>query len=60
MTHRMRISRRLRSVRTSALTTEERRQALQAAEQAAQKDDRPAPEAGAARDATPTTRADIP
>ena len=60
MTHRMRISRRLRSARTSALTTEERRQALQAAEQAAQKDGPPAPEAGAARDATPTTRVDIP
>ena len=60
MTHRMRISRRLRSVRTSALTREERRQELQAAEQAAQKDGRPELEAGAARDATPTTRADIP
>ena len=59
MTHRMRISRHLRSARTSALTTEERRQALQTAEQvAAQKHDRPAPEAGSARDATPTKRAD--
>jgi hypothetical protein len=61
MTHRMRISRRLRSARTSALTTEERREALQAAERAAvQKGGRPSPEAGAARDATPTQRADVP
>jgi hypothetical protein len=60
MTHRMRISRRLRSARTSALTTEERRQALQAAERAAQMNDRPTPEAGSTSDATPTTRADIP
>jgi hypothetical protein len=58
MTHRMRISRQLRSARTSALTVEERRQALRAAEQAAQEHDRPEPEAGSARDATPTTRAD--
>ncbi len=60
MTHRMRISRQLRSARTSALTTEERRQALRAAEQAAQTHDRPTPEAGAARDATPTARAHTP
>ena len=59
MTHRMRISRQLRSARTSALTAEERREALRAAEQAAaQQDDRPSPDAGAAHDATPTQRAD--
>ena len=60
MTHRMRIDRQLRSARTSALTTDERREALRAAEQAVQAEDRPAPEAGAAREATPTSRADVP
>jgi hypothetical protein len=59
MTHRMRISRSLRSARTSALTAEERRLALRAAEQAAQTHHRPTPEADAARDATPASRANI-
>jgi hypothetical protein len=61
MTHRMRIRRQLRSARTSALTSEERRLELLAAERAmTQQDDRPPPEAGSARDATPTARADSP
>jgi hypothetical protein len=57
----MRIRRHLRSARTSALTSEERRLELLAAEQAAaQRDDRPPPEADSARDVTPTARADSP
>jgi hypothetical protein len=61
MTHRMRIRRHLRSVRSSALTSEERRQELLAAEHAAeQAHDRPAPEAGPARETSPTSRADLP
>lgn len=59
MTHRMRISRQLRAARTSAMTAEQRREALRAAEQAAaRKDDRPSPDAGAAHDATPSQRTD--
>jgi hypothetical protein len=61
MTGRMRIKRQLRSARTAALTAEERREALQAAERAAaQQEGRPSPEAGAALDATPARRADVP
>lgn len=61
MTHSMRIRRQLRSARASALTSEERRMELLAAEKAAsQKDDRPSPKAGAARDDTPTAHADTP
>ena len=61
MTRRMRIKRQLRSARTAVLTVEERREALQAAERAAaQQDGRPLPETGAARDATPARRADVP
>jgi hypothetical protein len=61
MTHRMRIRRHLRSARVSALTAEERRLDLQAADQAtARKSDRPEPEAAPADDVTPTTRAGTP
>jgi len=61
MTHRMRISRQLRAARTSALSAEERREALRTAERAAaQRDDEPSPEAGAPRAATPAQRADAP
>ncbi len=57
MTHSMRIRRQLRSARVSALTVEERREALVAAEAAReQHGDRPVPNAGAERGATPTPR----
>ena len=53
----MRIRRQLRSVRVSALTVEERREALRAAEKAGeQQGDRPAPDAGAGRGPTPAPR----
>ncbi len=57
MTHRMRIRRRLRSARASALTSEERRHELLAAESAMQKHERPLPSADPAHEAGPTTRA---
>jgi len=61
MTHSMRIRRQLRSARASALTSEERRMELRAAEAAAaQKDDRSSPKAGAACDDSPPTHADTP
>jgi hypothetical protein len=57
--HRMQIARQLRAARTSALTAEERREALRAAERAAtQKEDRPSPEADSPDDATPARRAE--
>ena len=57
ITHRMRIRRRLRSARVSALTPEERREALRAAEQAAaQHSDQPAPDADAPRGDSPRPR----
>lgn len=60
MTHRMRIHRQLRSARTSALTTEERHQALRAAENSEPKGDRSTPATGDARGATPGSRAGSP
>jgi hypothetical protein len=58
ITHRMRIRRHLRSARVSALTSEERRQALLAAEQATAEDgDRPEPDATAAHGTPPEPRA---
>jgi hypothetical protein len=61
ITHRMRISRQLRAARTSALSAEERREALRAAERAAaQQDDQPSSETGAPRDAAPAQPADSP
>jgi len=57
MTHSMRIRRQLRSARVSALTVEERREALLAAEKAReQHSDRPKPDADAERGTTPTPR----
>ncbi|HEX5642668.1 MAG TPA: hypothetical protein VFZ86_10090 [Thermoleophilia bacterium] len=56
----MRIHRELRSARTSALTTEERHQALRAAEKSEPKGDRPTPGTGEARGATPGSRAGSP
>jgi len=57
MTHSMRIRRQLRSARVSALTVEERREALLAAEKAReQHGDRPKPDADAERGTTPTPR----
>ena len=57
MTHSMRIRRQLRSARVSALTVEERREALLAAEKAReQHGDRPEPDADAGRGTTPTPR----
>ena len=57
MTHSMRIRRQLRSARVSALTVEERREALLAAEKARdQHGDRPVPDADAGRGSTPTPR----
>jgi len=53
----MRIRRQLRSARVSALTVEERREALLAAEKARdQHGDRPVPNADAGRGSTPTPR----
>jgi hypothetical protein len=57
MTHSMRIRRQLRSARVSALTVEERREALLAAEKAReQPGDRPVPDPDAERGTTPTPR----
>ena len=57
MTHRMRIRRQLRSVRVSALTFMERREALLAAERArSQKRKPPRPVDEAAQDPTPEPR----
>ena len=48
ITQRMRIRRQLRSARVTALTPEERREAIRAAERAAARlNDHPAPDAGA-------------
>jgi hypothetical protein len=58
MTHRMMIRRQLRSARVSALTSEERRQALLVAERAAAQKGAPAqPDAEAAHGSTPGPQA---
>ena len=57
MTHGVRIRRQLRSIRVSALTVEERREALLAAERARERQgDRPVPDVDAERGASSTPR----